>query len=187
MPNGCPDLRQLERVLVAKRILFKKITFMPKGQKPKVKGSICNISISNIDNNGNFLPNPSNSNGVTIVELKRKAACRSHLFFEPVRPRLIESSLQYLKKQNHLCGNIEIEIENIPEELLSKIGNISEENGYKYYVKNITNPIDIIIDSFVGNKDHEQVNPSGIRISGSGILDDDYMNQEINDNARNFI
>ena len=36
----------------------------------------------------------------------------------------------------------------------------------------------------VGNKDHKEVNPSGIRISGSGILDDDCMNQEINDNAR---
>ena len=29
-----------------------------------------------------------------------------------------------------------------------------------------------------------KINPSGIRISGSGILDDDCMNQEINDNAR---
>ena len=36
----------------------------------------------------------------------------------------------------------------------------------------------------VGNKDHEEINPSGIRISGSGIFDDDCMNQEINDNAR---
>ena len=36
----------------------------------------------------------------------------------------------------------------------------------------------------VGNKDHEEINPSGIRISGSGILDDDCMNQEINNNAR---
>ena len=95
--------------------------------------------------------------------------------------------LQYLKKQNHLCRYIEIDIENIPEELLSKIDNISEENAYKYSVKNITNRVDFIIDSLVGNKDHEEVNPSGKRISGSGILDDDCMNQEINDNARNFI
>ena len=102
--------------------------------------------------------------------------------FEPVRPRLIESLLQHLKKHNHLYRNIEIE--NIPEELLSQIGNISEENAYNYLVKNITNPIDIIIDSLVGNKDHEEINPSGIRISGSGILDDDCMNQEINNNAR---
>ena len=106
------------------------------------------------------------------------------MLLEPVRPRLIESLFQYLKKHNHLYRNIEIDIENIPEELLPQIGNISEENTYNYLVENITNPIDIIIDSLIGNKDHEEINPSGIRISGSGILDDDCMNQEINDNAR---
>ena len=149
-----------------------------------MKGSICNIPISEIDNNCNSLTRPANSNGVIIVKLKRKAAYRGHVLFEPVRPRLIESLLQHLKKHNHLYRNIEIE--NIPEELLSQIGNISEENAYNYLVKNITNPIDIIIDSLVGNKDHEEINPSGIRISGSGILDDDCMNQEINDNARSY-
>ena len=92
--------------------------------------------------------------------------------------------LQYLKKHNNLYRNIEIDIKNIPEQLLSQTGKISEENAYNYLVKNITNPIDIIIDCLVGNKDHEEMNPSGIRISGSGILDDDCMNQEINDNAR---
>ena len=156
---------------------------MPKGQSPKAKGSIYNIPISEIDNNCNSLPRPADSNGVIIVKLKRKAAYHGHVLFEPVRPRLIESLLQHLKKHSHLHRNIEIDIENIPEELLLQIGTISEENAY-YLVKNITDPIDIIIDILVGNKDHEEINPSGIRISGSGILDDDCMNQEINDNAR---
>ena len=90
---------------------------MLKGQSPKVKGSICNIPISKIDNNCN-------------VKLKRKAAYRGHVLFEPVRPRLIERLLQYLKKLNHLYRNMEIDIENIPEKLLSQIGKISEENAY---------------------------------------------------------
>ena len=185
LPNEFRDLRRLERVLVAKRILFKKVTVMPtKGQSPKMKGSICNIPISEIDNNCNSLPRPADSNGVIIVKLKRKAAYRGHMLFEPIRLRLTEILLQYLKKHNHLYRKTEIEIESIPEELQSQIGNISEENAYNYLVKNITNPIDIIIDSLVGNKDHEEINPSGIRISGSGILDDDCMNQEINNNAR---
>ena len=182
MLNEFQDLRRLERVLVAKRILFKKVTVMPKGQSPKVKGSICNIPISEIDNNCNSLPRTAKSNGVSIVKRKRKAA--GHGFFEPVRPRLIESLLQYLKKYNHLNRNIEIDIENIAEELLSQIGNISEKNAFNYLVKNIANPIDIITDSLVGKKDHEEINPSDKRISGSCILDDDCMNQEINDHAR---
>ena len=139
MPNEFRGVRRLERVLVTKRILFKKVAIMPKDQSPKVKGSICNIPISEIDNNCNSLPRPADSNGVIIVKLKREATYRGHVLFEPVIPRLIESLLQYLKKHNHLYRNIEIDIENIPEELLSQIGNISAENAYNYLVKNITN------------------------------------------------
>ena len=83
---------------------------MPKGQSLKVKGSICNIPISEIDNNCNSLPRPADSNGVIIVKLKRKTAYRVHALFGPVTPRLIESLLQYLKKHNHLYRNIEIDI-----------------------------------------------------------------------------
>ena len=185
LPNEFRDLRRLERVLVAKRILFKKVTVMPtKGQSPKMKGSICNIPISEIDNNCNSLPRPADSNGVIIVKLKREATYRGHVLFEPVIPRLIESLLQYLKKQNYLYRNIETDIEDIPEELLSQIGNISEKNTCIYLLNNTTNPNYVIVDTLVGNKDHEEINPSGIRISGSDILDDDCMNQEINDNAR---
>ena len=79
LPNEFRDLRRLERVLVAKRILFKKVTVMPKGQSPKMKGSICNIPISEIDNNYNSLPRPADRKGVIIVKLKRKAAYRGHM------------------------------------------------------------------------------------------------------------
>ena len=136
-----------------------------------MKGSICNIPISEFNNNCNSLPRPAHNNGVIILKLKRKAAYRGRVIVEPDRPSLIESLLQYLKKNKHLYRNIEIDIENIPEEVLSQIGTISEKNAQNYLVKNITNPIDIIIASLVGNKDHEEINPSGIRISGSGILD----------------
>ena len=91
MTNEFLNLRRLERVLVAKTIFFKKVTVMPKGQSPNAKGSICNIPISEIDNNCNFLLRPADSNGVIIVKLKRKAAYRGHVLFHPVRPRLIES------------------------------------------------------------------------------------------------
>ena len=100
MPNEFQDLCWLERVLVAKSILFKKVTVMPKGLSPKVKGSICNIPISEIDNNCNSLPRPADSNGAIIVKLKSKAAYHGHVLFEPVRPELTESLLQHLKKQS---------------------------------------------------------------------------------------
>ena len=45
---------------------------MAKAHSPKVKGSVCDIPISEIDNNYNSFLRPENSNGVIIIELKRK-------------------------------------------------------------------------------------------------------------------
>ena len=39
VPNELNCLNRLEKILISKRILFKKITIMPKGQQPKIKGS----------------------------------------------------------------------------------------------------------------------------------------------------
>ena len=39
-------IRQLERVLAATRLQFKKITIMTKGQSPKLKGKICNVPVN---------------------------------------------------------------------------------------------------------------------------------------------
>ena len=84
LPNEFRDLCRLERALVTKRISFKKVTVMSKGQSQKVKGSICNIPISEIASNCNSLTRPADSNGVIIVKLKRKTAYRGHVFSEPV-------------------------------------------------------------------------------------------------------
>ena len=41
LPRGFGNLKELEIVLVARGILFKKVAVMPKGQSPM--GSICNF------------------------------------------------------------------------------------------------------------------------------------------------
>ena len=81
LPREFGNLRQLEIVPVARKILFKKVTVMPKDQSPKVRGSICNIPISDIDSNCNSLTRPADSNGVNVVKLKRKVEYRSHVLF----------------------------------------------------------------------------------------------------------
>lgn len=45
---------------------------MSKGQTLKIKDSICNVPINNTENNCNFLPQPSDKNGIIIVKLKKK-------------------------------------------------------------------------------------------------------------------
>lgn len=38
-------LEKLEQILIARRIVFKKIVIMPKGQQRKIKGAICNVLV----------------------------------------------------------------------------------------------------------------------------------------------
>ena len=77
-------------MLIAKRILFKKLHIMPKGQSPKIRGAICNVPIDTIDIS-NTLPRQAGSNGLVIVKLKRKLEYRGHLYFESVRPYVLIS------------------------------------------------------------------------------------------------
>ena len=68
LPKLFQDIRRLERLLVSRRILFKKVTVMPKGKSLKIKGSICNIPVSEVDVNCNMLPRPADSNGLIKTE-----------------------------------------------------------------------------------------------------------------------
>ena len=45
-PDDLANLNRLEKAIISRRILFKKVTIMPKGQSPKLKGSICNVPIN---------------------------------------------------------------------------------------------------------------------------------------------
>ena len=84
LPKEFKDIRRLEKVLVARRLLLKKISIMLKGQSPKLKGTLCNVPIDVLDI-CNTLPRPVDSNGVVMVKFKRKLQYRGHVYFESVR------------------------------------------------------------------------------------------------------
>ena len=46
LPDDLANMNRLERAIISRRILFKKITIMPKGQAPKLKGRICNVTVN---------------------------------------------------------------------------------------------------------------------------------------------
>ena len=69
---------RLERVLIARRLQFKKVTIMLKGQSPKFKGAIFNVPID-VVSTCNTLPRPANINGRAIVKLIRKLEYRGHV------------------------------------------------------------------------------------------------------------
>ena len=119
LPKEFRDIRRLEWVLVARQLLFKKINIIPKGQSPKLKGALGNIPIDVIDV-CNALPRPTDSNGIIIVKLKRKLQHRGHVYFESVRPNFILRFFQYLKLNNPLYHDIEIDLDNIPSFLINE-------------------------------------------------------------------
>ena len=90
---------------------------MPKGQSPKLKGVLCNIPINVVDV-CNTLSRPADSNGIIIVKLKRKSHYRDHVYFESVRPNFISRFLQYLKLNNPLYHDIEID--DVPSFLIKR-------------------------------------------------------------------
>ena len=71
IPDVLETLNRLEKTLISKRILFKKITVMPKGQQPKIRGAVCNIPVQ-ADAISNVLPRPAEDDGVVLVKLKEK-------------------------------------------------------------------------------------------------------------------
>lgn len=63
LPDHLNNIHKLERVLVSKRLLFKKITIMSKGQTPKIKGNICNVPVE-VNDTVTTLPREPNNNGL---------------------------------------------------------------------------------------------------------------------------
>lgn len=150
------SIRRLERVLIAKRITLKKITIMSRGQSPKLKGALCNVPVDHVDVS-DILPRQADSNGIVVIKLKRKLEYRGHVYFEIVRPDFVLRLLQYLRSNNHLYKDVEINMDNIPNELIS----LNDENEssvdfqidsdplhiLQYMLNHIDEPISLLLES----------------------------------------
>ena len=89
---------------------------MPKGQQRKIKGAICNVDC---DQTYNILPHPPEKSGIILLKLKRKIQVRGHVYFEAVRPEFVTTALNWLKANNILYKDIQIDCTNISTELTS--------------------------------------------------------------------
>ena len=84
---------------------------MTKGQFAKIKGAICNVPIE-ANTICNIFPRGIDSNCLILLKLNRILCYRGHVLFESVRPDTVQ-------KNNPLYNNIEINVNNIPIDLLS--------------------------------------------------------------------
>ena len=76
---------------------------MPKGQSPKIKGSLCNIPIQEVDKNRNSLPIQAASNDLIIIELKPEKEFRGHVILEAVRPNFFRQVFEIFEGKEIAC------------------------------------------------------------------------------------
>ena len=126
-PSRFRDLRKLEKIIIATRLLFKKVKIMPNGQCPKIKGEICNVPI-NADDICKVLPRGMDNNGVVQVCLKKRINFKSHVLFEAVRPKVVHGVLDFLKKNNSLYYDIDINLDNIVKNWVNTIETNEDRN-----------------------------------------------------------
>ena len=112
VPSELAVLEKLEQILIAQRIVFQKIIVMPKGQQRKIKGAICNVPVE-CDQTCSVLPRPPERSGIIMLKLKRKLEFRGYVYFQAVRPPIVLNALNWLRVNNELYTNIEIDIDNI--------------------------------------------------------------------------
>ena len=142
-PDLLIGLNRLERVLISKIILFKKLTIIPKGNFSKLKDSICNVPIDTVDIS-NVLPCVADSNDLFLIKLNSKLTYRGHVYFEVVRPELLNQALMHLKENNPLHSVVGVDIGNIPDNLLSFANDdIPEPSGTAKSSEEIENPLDV--------------------------------------------
>ena len=118
IPAELTLLEKLEQILIAQRIVFEKIVVMPKGQQKKVSGAICNVPV-NCDQTCKVLPRPPERSGIIMLKLKRKLEFRGHVYFQAVRPEVVENALNWLVQNNPLYSKIITDMSNIDESLTS--------------------------------------------------------------------
>ena len=88
-PKLLQNLRKLEKVIISKRTLFKKVLIMHgKGELAKINGNVCNIP-EETDTVCNVLPRPVINNGLVTVKVKCHLRYRGYVYLEPVRPSAI--------------------------------------------------------------------------------------------------
>ena len=71
----------------------------------------------NCDETCKVLPRPPERSGIIMLKLKRKLKFRGHVYFQAVRPQLIENALNWLKQKNPLYCNVTTNMNNIDIDL----------------------------------------------------------------------
>ena len=107
VPEELQDLHHLEQRLIAQRIPFIKMISLPKGKQRAVHGPAVNIPAS-LEPVCDLLPRLPTSAHLIPLKLKRKLQYKTAYLNNYIRPAKVMSALQFLKKNNTLYENVNI-------------------------------------------------------------------------------
>ena len=107
IPTELSCLNALELRLISLRVPFMKMVALPSGKQRCIHGPAVNVP-SKLDSICTMLPRLPSQSELIAVKLKRKLAYRGHYMYDFVSPGRVMNALVWLKSNNPLYANIEI-------------------------------------------------------------------------------
>ena len=107
IPPELSNLNALELRLISLRVPFMKMVALPSGKQRCIHGPAVNVP-SNLDSICTMLPRLPTESELIALKLKRKLAYRGHYMYDYISPEKVMAALMWLKSNNPLYANIDI-------------------------------------------------------------------------------
>ena len=107
IPDQLKDLNNLELHVICKRILFMKLVKLPRGKQKGIRGAAVNVP-ADLGPACTLLPRLPADAHIVSLKLKRKLEYKQAYLHDVIRPEKVISALHYLKNNNPLYADIEI-------------------------------------------------------------------------------
>ena len=112
IPDELKDLNNLELHIICKRILFMKLMKFPRGKQKGIKGAAVNVP-ADLGPACNLLPRLPPGAHIVNLKLKRKLEYKQAYLHDTIRPEKVITALHYLKNNNPLYADIQINEDSI--------------------------------------------------------------------------
>ena len=107
IPDQLKDLNNLELHVICKRILFMKLVKLPRGKQKGIRGAAVNVP-ADLGPACTLLPRLPADAHIVSLKLKRKLEYKQAYLHDVIHPEKVISALHYLKNNNPLYADIEI-------------------------------------------------------------------------------
>ena len=107
IPDELSDLNPLEVRLISLRIPFLKMVALPCGKQRAIHGPAVNVP-TDLTPVCTLLPRLPSQTQMVPMKLKRKLCYKGHYMYQDIRPAKVLAALQWLKSNNPLYRDIEI-------------------------------------------------------------------------------